>query len=218
MDKSAPKRHEVINAEDFRPEDYTGREVVFVKVPAAQGIGREVNFFGIKLRASIDEHPLIIGTLGAGALGWELCTTRDTLGKRLMTDDTFAETFRGGAFKDIHDKYITDFTRYYSRESGITQMITDPINRAKLQWKVGSEVKARGVGVLEAISKWRPRHWMTVAGAATAMSVGFGLTPASAKAQERADAQQPPLFPEDAPADWRGKVFETLKSQAQMGR
>ena len=218
MDKSAQKKPEVVEAAEFDPANYAGRDVVFVKVPAAQGMGREINFFGIKLRASIDEHPVVVGALGAGALGWELCTTRNTVGKMLMTDDTFADTFRGGALKDIHEKYITEFSRYYGRESGIVQQFTDPIKRAQIQWKVGNEVKARGVGFFEALSQWRFRHWATVAGAATAMSVGFGLTSDSVKAQDQADAQPQHLFPEDAPDDWRGKVFDTLKSQAQRAR
>jgi hypothetical protein len=219
MDESVKKQPEVVEATEFDPANYAGRDVVFVKVPAAQGMGREVNFFGLKLRASIDESPLLIGLGGAGVLGWEALTTRKTIGKMLMTDDEFAKSFRDGALMDIRERNLDAFTRYFSRESTITQMIPDAVNRYKLQWKLGDEVKARGVGTLEAMSKWRFGHWVKAAGALGAMGVGFGAgLGGAAKPDEKEPAAPQSLFPEDAPNDWRGKVFDSLKSQAQTSR
>lgn len=216
---AAPAR--IIDAKDFRPADYAGREVVFVRVPAEENrMGREINLFGIRFSASVNSHPALIGALGAVTLGWEALTTRMTIGKMLLTDDEFAKTFRGGALHDIRDRNLDAFTRFFSRESKWTQMIPDTINRYKMAFSLGNEVAARGVGVAEAISHWRFGHWATVLPAAGAMlwsgyALASGNYPASQQhGAEGISPQSPASLLDASAADWRGKAIGAVAQAA----
>jgi len=159
----------MVDAADFRPEDYTGREVVYVRVPEDDdSIGKEVNFFGVKLRVSVERNPAIIGVLGGGMLGWELMTTRMSLANMIMSDDTFAKEFRDGAFMDMRQQHLDAYTRYATREPKLSEIIPDTINSYKLNFKLGDEVKGRGVSVAEALKELRFTHKLRLLGAGAA--------------------------------------------------
>lgn len=220
MKHSNQKAPEIVDGEAFNPADYAGRDVVFVRVPREQGMGREINLAGIRLRAEVDQHPAVIGALAAGTLGWELGTTRMTIGKMLMTDDEFAnKTFRGGALADLRERHLDEYTRYASRESKVTQIIPDTINNYRLSFRLADEVAARGVSVREAISHWRWGHYSRVIPAAGAVLwSGYALLSGHhpfAQQSELENNQRHPASLLDADAaDWRGKVLGAMNKAA----
>ncbi len=215
----------IIDAKDFRPQDYAGREVVFVRVPEHEGrMGREVNVFGLHLSASVDQHPAIIGVMGAVPLAWEALTTRMTIGKMLLTDDQFAKRFRGGALMDIRERNLDAFTRYFSRESTLKHMIPDTINRYKMAFSLGNEVAQRGVGVMEAIREWRIGHWATVLPAAGAVLwSGYAMASGNhsfgglGNASAGTTPPSPANLLDASAAEWRGKALGAL-TQAARGQ